>query len=542
MLHKIIFLFIFVSVSLFSASLPTISADQPGSQLIGQTFTQEFCFSNAGTTTGYNPQYEVVTPAGITLNTADFQGVSTVKQQETCHAMHCDMTNNSTGVIVALEENQTFYVLEYPIGSVPPSLPEQCMSAKFDLESTSGGNVQLGTDLHIETRALFALGETAVDDGNYTYGSPKTLTVSPNVLILEKSNNATESEKATGPSYPIKATIKLDISNGETVDDVNLTDTLDPGMHFISLDSDGGCNASAPVLPSTAAPGGTLILYCGAITGTTALERTVVYQYYIDQNDSAGNEVLSPNGTQHKILSNQVESNASYQGNILPTATAESNVTAMSITMQKSSEINDTAPPSGLSQDDLILYTLTIQTSDYYRHQEIIVKDILKDGQTANDPIASEYTIGGTTYAFDAVNVTQCTDAERNASADGSCSLEFNLSQQFLDDGLSDIVEGNTTITIKFQTKVDKNYRVLYNSKPLAMGDRIENSVEVSSVIPGYGTAATDSSSEVNTIQPEEFEKSIYAVDGNTSVTDPYHIHAGNTVTYEISDAGKEFL
>jgi len=528
MFHKIIFIFTVVSVSLFAVAVPSASPTQPGSQLTGENFSQELCIADSGNATGYDPQFEIVTPAGIVLNSADFKGFNLVKHTQSCGSNECNVTNPVTNQVRQIDGNETFYVLEYPIGSFPTTLPEQCVDISFALE-TSGTHVQLGTPLDIKATPIFALGETAVDDGTSIYGTTSTLTVDPNVFILKKSNNAQEAERATGPSYPIEATLHLDIAAGETIDHVVISDMLDPGMHFVSLDADGGCTVSLPA----SSPGGSLLFDCGTLTGVANVDKTIKYTYYIDQNNSGGTSVLPANGA-HKLLTNSAEAVADLNGNPLPAAEANTTVTGKSITMYKSSDFNGSfAPPAGLSPGDPITYTLTMQTSDFFDHEHVVVTDILGDGQhLAANPVVNSYALSsGASGTVEAVNMTQCSTPN---AADGTCEIEFRLSDQLLSDGHSGVIPNGETITIKFETIVDQNYTVINNQEPLAMGDEVTNNVTVQPDIPGVGTGTADGSSVSNVIDSEQFSKTIYAVNGVTPVSVPYEIHPGDTVTYRL--------
>ncbi len=526
---RYLFIFAMFSALVAAAPVPSGSGTQPGSQLVGESFSQSLCFENTGDATGYQPQFEIVTPPGIALTSATFHGSGGVIFTAPCASAQCDVANPSTGVVRTIDGNDTFYVVGYPIGSVVPTLPKACMDLTFSLESTAQGHVQLGTPLDIDVMPLFSLGETPEDDGNYTYGAPFTLTVDPNVFILKKRNDAREGERATGPSWPIRATIDLDVANTETVENVKVVDVLDPAMRFVSLDSAPGCSVVGS-LP-TGGPGGQFELDCGAITGVTGIDKSIVYTYYIDENDSSGNPVLPPDGA-HKILTNTATASMDFNGSALPDVSAESNVTAMSITMYKTSTFDDIAPPPGLTPGDAILYLLEMQTSDYFEHIDVNITDTLGDGQTAQDPLPNEYNLsGGVSGAFDAANMDVCAAKD---PATGACEVVFRLSDQLADDGHSSVIPRGTTIRIGFETTVDQNYTVINGQKPLAMGDAVTNSARVQPDIPGVGPGTPDGSDETNTIKSEVFTKTVYAVNGSTAIASPYDIKPGDTVTYRL--------
>ena len=524
-----IFILAVLTTLVAAAPIPTGSGASPGSQLIGESFSQSLCFENTGDATGYQPQFEIVTPPGIALTSATFHGAGGVIFAAPCASAQCDVANPSTGVVRTIDGNETFYVVGYPIGSVVPSLPKACMDLTFSLESTAQGHVQLGTALDIDVVPLFSLGETPEDDGNYTYGTPLTLTVDPNVFILKKHNDAREGERATGPSWPIHATIDLDVANSETVKNVKIVDVLDPAMRFVSLDSAPGCSVVGS-LP-TSGPGGQFELDCGDVTGGIGIDKSIVYTYYIDENDSSGSSVLPPDGA-HKILTNTATASMDFNGSALPDVSAESNVTAMSITMYKTSTFNDITPPPGLSPGDEILYRLEMQTSDFFEHTDVNVTDILGDGQTAQNPLPNEYNLsGGVSGAFAAANMDICSAKD---PATGACEVVFRLSDQLAADGHSAVLPKGATIRIGFETIVDENYTVINGQKPLAMGDSVTNHASVEPDIPGVGPGTPDGSDETNTIVSETFTKTVYAINGSTAIAPPYNIKPGDTVTYRL--------
>jgi len=414
MLHKILPILVLVTATLFGDSIPTALGDQPGSQLIGETFSQELCFDNTGDATGYEPQFEVVTPAGITLTSATFYTHPTITHSETCMSNECNVTNpliaGQNSPLSPLDANESYYILDFPIGSFPITLPQQCMDLSFKIEN-SGPNVQIGHEETIVVKPLFVHGETAVDDGNFTYGSNHDLKVIPNVYTIEKENNANEGERATGSSHPIRATIKVDVADGETVENLHVVDTLSGGMQFVSLDPIVGCTDSAPGLPSTSVPGGTLDITCDDnVTGILGTDIIITYEYYIPKNDNQNASIIGPVG-EWQTLTNLAQANADFNSTALLPIDANSSVTAKSFVIHKSSSIEVDTAPSGFGPGDIIKYTLHIETSDYYTHDKIYIDDVLGDGQHFDKNVSyiPQYSInGGAFLSFDPANYWDC--------------------------------------------------------------------------------------------------------------------------------------
>ena len=67
-----------------SATVPSGTLDQ----FIGESFTipststapisDQVCFDNTGNATGYQPAFELITPAGVTFNSATYLGLSLI--------------------------------------------------------------------------------------------------------------------------------------------------------------------------------------------------------------------------------------------------------------------------------------------------------------------------------------------------------------------------------------------------------------------------------------------------------------------------------
>ncbi len=533
MLHKILPILALLTATLFGDSIPRASGDQPGTQLIGEEFSQQLCFENDGNATGYEPQFELVTPAGIKLTAATFYGNPTISHQETCTAAECNVTNPLIGqqnpLFSPIDGNESYYVLDFPIGSFSTEWPKQCMDLTFALEN-SGDHVQVGNPLDIKTVAVFSLGETPVDDGNYAYGLEHDLTVIPNVYTIEKGNSATEGERATGSKYPITATIIVDIAKDENVTNLQVVDDLDGGMQFIGIISNAGCTETQ--LPLTTSPGGTLELDCGAQTGVLGPDLTITYTYYIPEVDDNNDSILGDN-CQWNPLINLAHATADHDFNntvvSLPQIDANSTVTAKAITMHKTSRISQDAPPAGFGPGDQVEYILTMDISGFATQSDIVISDTIGDGQEFNITAPTDYNLStGIAGAFNSNNINVVYD-----SATGTSLIEFNLSNQLIEDGHSPTVDANTTITVKFITTIDDFYKVINNGGHIAMGDVVENSVLLDTTMNGR-TCPTEPSHTSNTVATEQMTKTIYAVNGDTNVSAPYLIHPGDTVTYRL--------
>ncbi|MCK5787971.1 MAG: isopeptide-forming domain-containing fimbrial protein, partial [Chlamydiia bacterium] len=542
MLHKILPILVLITATLFGDPIPTASVnDQPGTQLVGETFSQELCFDNTGNQTGFEPQFEVVTPPGITITGASFYGSSTLIHSETCATDDCNVTNphipTNYSPVSPLDANQSFYVLDYPVGSFTTELPKLCMDVDFAIDNV-GSNITLGVEENISVSPIFVHGDTA-SGGTPIYGSSFDVMVIPNVYTIEKDNSSPEGERATGPSHPITVTLLIDIAHNETVDNLIVTDVLSGGMQFVSVTNAGVCTATTT--PSTSTPGGNLIFDCGSYTGALNNDITITYEYYIPEFDDTNTSIIGMPGGDWQTLTNEVKLNgdSNTTGQSLPEVDDNSTVIAKAMVIQKYSSLYQDNNFSGFGPGDIVQYTLHMETSDYYRHDNINLSDLLGDGQhfiDNNSTYIPKYSVtdnNGTginlSGNFNASNYSECNVPD---PVDGSCLITFDLSTQIS----NPVLTGPATINITFYAKIDESYKKLYGGKALAMGDIVDNRVTVYNDINGTG-GRPDSSYTYNQINESKLVKSVYKVNGSDyNTSDPLvePIKPGDEVTYRL--------
>ena len=275
-----------------------------GTVLTNEPYTAQACFDNlSDTDTGYQPKYQMVVPGGSSLTSAQYLSFNLALQTVgTCNvAGGCPtgFVNPATGATVPLQFGETLVIVGGSSGSFAPAQPPACVDLAFNLGDATVA--PLNVTRNITITPFFAFGADPLDNPQSDppiVGSPATLGVTPSVIRLTKAIAAPESETATGPNYPRTFTLTLNVANGQTVTNVDLTDALPGTLQYVAgsavVTGCGGAVSSIST-PSGSVPGGTLTRRCATVTGTTAGGDVVLtFQAFVPQNDVGGSPVVTP--------------------------------------------------------------------------------------------------------------------------------------------------------------------------------------------------------------------------------------------------------
>jgi hypothetical protein len=272
-------------------------------------------------------------------------------------------------------------VITLPFGSFVPAQPPATVTVNANLSNYA----DLGVALPIQAQGGFMFGADPLNNpvtDPPIVGSSVSTNVTPTLLTLSKSYNGPEDETATGPNFPRRYTVTAQIAPGQSMTAFNLTDVLPDNMQFVSLVSTNPGGASC-TLPSTSTPGGTLSCnFSGSVSGTV----TMTFEYYIPLRDSTNASVIDPitgatscnnasaGGTWATPLDPR-DSGGTFTQN---PAGCEHTLTDKSIAIQKSvSVVGGGIPKPGA----VLEYTLNFQVSDFFAFTNVIVTDVISDGQ-----------------------------------------------------------------------------------------------------------------------------------------------------------------
>ncbi len=567
------------------APTPATSVNLPVESFLGQDFTFAVTFSNS-VDPGYGPFIDLIFPVtgvdgagaaaddGLDFLSATAYGVSLTAASLTFPGSGCV---NHPYAVTALgapvqvcggTPGDKLVVLLLPFGSFVPAQPAVDVSVTARLS----GLADLGTPLTVRARGGFQFG---MDPLNNPATDPSVLsgfvsdTVRPTLLTLTKTYLGPEDETATGPNFPRRYSLAVDVANGQTITSLSLQDVIPNNMQYV------GVVSSSPSVtcsePSLVLPGGTLDCdFTSPVTGTTAAaDSTLTFEFYIPQFDAASGVVIDPVDGDDVISIDDVRADGMWTptdvrdpaGPVVSDLTANDHtLTDKSIAIQKGvSLLIDTGGP-GPTPGDTLAYTLDFQVSDYFTFGDLLVTDVFSDGQRLDPGYTPTLNVSDRSGAFGGtftpggdltIDLSEIGN-DPNPATDGSTRLVFDVSAAMVNLGAADgILQGGRAVApdaggaigaLTFQTVIQDAFSDTYPSgdQSVDQGDVLDNGVLIAGTVrdnadPVSVTGAEDDDSGASIIIARgEVDKTVYAVRGSTSFSIPIQVSVGDTLTYRI--------
>jgi fimbrial isopeptide formation D2 family protein/uncharacterized repeat protein (TIGR01451 family) len=552
---------------LYSGSpIPAAIIDLPPESMINESFQFAVEFDNASTTAsdvGYAPYVDLSVPDGIDLTGASYLG-SPVNLVEVgvfdaggnlVDAGGSAVLHPMTGLAVTGTPGELLYVLEMPFGSFVPDQPNATIDIDAVLNTADGAMV--GTAMDISATAGFALGCTPLDDPGTDppiMGTTNTAAITPTVINLIKSSNAAETETATGPNFPVKYSLTIDIANGETITNLDIRDVLPNSFVYsggVSVMVGAGVSVAGQNVtdePVTGAPqnapNNDFLIEFTSVTGTLAEDDLVLmYTIYVDEFDADGNPVIDPASGDDVMLNNDAMVSGDHSSGPVSDDDMDTDfvLEARSLAVQKGYTIQTDVGGAGPTPGDVIEYTIDVQVSDFFSFSNLVLDDNFSDGQLFDATFVPTFSIAEngvtTSGAFAAANYT----VTQNSPGDGSTDVFFDISAEDLDgivngDLFADsTVTSGTTVTVVFRTVIQESFTDTFPSgdSSVDIGDVLTNDVTVSGLLPS-GQSEDDTSGTSFAVQGPSIAKEVYAIDGNLLLADD-DLVAGHTITYRIT-------
>lgn len=588
------------ALSAFAQAVPqvTVSAlDQ--SVLIGTPITFTVAFDNASPSqTGYGPFIDVILPAtgadgagpalddGITFVSATYLGqpvtATTITFNASGQATH-PYAVDATGapLILTGTPGDQLVVLQLPFGSFTPDQPPAAVVVTASLSSLADA----GFALPIRARGGFQYGNDALANpatdpsivGTFPAAGVAP-SVEPTVMRLTKTYIGPEDETATGPNFPRRYRIAVDIAEGQTVTVLDVTDALPSNLQFLAVTAAsaiGSPPVTAVATPSTTTPGGTLTRRFASVTGTSGAEDAILeFSFYVPRVDAASAVIIPADTGDDAVSENQAAAQGSWvpidtrdtQGPVSAAGTGgvpEHTLAPRSLAIQKGVTIAVDTGAAGPSPGDTLEYTLDVQVSDYFAFQNLVVTDVLTDGQR-HDGTSPRLSViahagGSADAAMDAANFSFVVDTV----VTGETTATFSVSQELIARGAGGRLVGGcvpaagtggpapscavfngggTTLRITYRAIIQDEFTNTFPSGDPSVdhGDVLENDVTVSADVLSVADASTptgfdeqDGSSAGVQILTGTLTKSIYAINGDTNFGTP-RLGPGDTVTYRL--------
>ena len=335
---------------------PNVALDLPADVPIGQEFAFTATFSNTGAPgeTGYGPFVDLLIPTngadgvggatsganridGLTVTGAKYLGADVTLTElvfpddgggagTVFHPYAVDAAGDPLEVTGTAGD--TLIVLQLPFGSFAPEQPE----AVIELTASVSGETDLGEALTVRARGGFQYGadplENPASDPSIVSDSQTDATawtnaaaVTPSLMTLAKVYDGPEDETATGPNHPRTYTLTVDVADGQTITDLDVTDLLPGNLQFnrvVSVAGAGGTALAHTVaeVPPTTHPtsGGRVRVNVGSVTGGPGADDvTVVIEFHVPEFDADGDRIVPLSGEDDGPPS-VIENNASALG------------------------------------------------------------------------------------------------------------------------------------------------------------------------------------------------------------------------------------
>ncbi|MFM8435706.1 MAG: hypothetical protein ACKOBP_10275, partial [Planctomycetia bacterium] len=589
------------------AAVPTVAfANATADPFIGEQANFTLRFDNAGTAStdvGYAPYVDLFMPVtgkdGVAPGTSpatEYDGVDFVSATylgRPLKSTAVELNASATGVphpfakdasgnprmlrladFPGAKAGDKVYVLELPLGSYTPSQPP----VDIAVTTTVSDLADVNAPLPIIARGGFCYGSDPLDNPSADppiLGAAATQSITPTLYRVTKENLAPENETATGPNFKQQYRVKVDVAPGQTLTNLRLTDVLPGTLQFVGASITGGGTVTDEATPSTTAPGGTLRRLLSSVTGTTGAEDAVMdIEYFVPHRSAAGTEVLNPaTGDDVSIVNSATASDASWTpldprdrgagAGALPLSAVTASAApliAKSIATQKT--VSGTAIPGST-----LTYTINFQVSDFFAFNNLILTDLLGDGQTyvpgsATLAVTDTHTVADTTSGpFAGANLTV---TPNKAGQNGRDELVFRISQELktrsfssggrLVGGLVPAAGGAvpgatdfgaTSGTITFQARVQDTYdgTVPSGNKQLVPEDLLDNRATISGSILSNSNLTTNIGSESDDtyastrVPATSFTKTVYAKNGDATgqpLPATTLVSVGDAITYRI--------
>ncbi|MEM7053203.1 MAG: isopeptide-forming domain-containing fimbrial protein [Pseudomonadota bacterium] len=392
------------------------------------------------------------------------------------------MDDPNIGQSVTGTSGSSLIILNYPVGSVVtggPDLPiEICL--------TIAPSADVGVPLPIDITPVYEFGDTATGDNGPIIAPVVNQNVTPTVLLFDKEDNAPESERPPGTSWPYDYTLTVDIANTATINPLTISDTLPADFQFNgTLNIVGGVGCAATQTPSTVTPGGVLEVTCtGNTVGTTsASDVTVTYSGSII--DTLDETVCT---TEDQV--NAASAEGTYvppSGPVqpLPAILDSTTVVAKHVAVQKGVSPNLVSPSAALT------YTLNFQVTDFGDADALVVTDTIPDGIDFVSHGSLTVNGGGAIAIAPSVNV----------NGDFTTTVIYDIA------AAAGMLTAGSAITLTYNAELRQDYQD--TGEPILSSDSLNNTVVADYDLAQGASGCSDGSGATVDIIPVNINKQI---------------------------------
>jgi len=394
---------------------PVAKFVNPPSEIsIGEDFAVTLTFENAGAV-GYGPYIDLFVPAvgidatassgpcdGITFLSAEAHFASPMNYSLQTAALPHEILGPPSCTSIG-GTNITVHPYAAALATIPGAIPAGYELAVIELPFSSyfaaQGPITVTVQLHLSDHADAGVPLTIFARGGFRYGTSQQppvvqgalvqTDITPNVFTVSKSCvlqsgvPCPEDETATGPSFPFQYVITADVDTGLTVNELTLSDCLDGNLQFRSVVSVSEPGSVVQV-PSTDTPGGCIeVVFPDPILGVPGPEATVVIEVYVPEFHADGSAILDAKCAFQEGLN--VAKAKGWWTPIDPRDLSQDNSlisSAEHVIIKKCLALQKSVTPAVAIPGNVLEYTANFQVSDFFTLGNMVLTDLLSDGQT----------------------------------------------------------------------------------------------------------------------------------------------------------------
>ena len=534
-----------------------MSFNNPADVFINESFNFQMVFKNLGDATGFQPYIQLIAPDELTHFTVSYSNRKIVPIK--VGVFNESTYDNTTGLYTLRDPftkkevhgpaNNTFYILQYPLGSFTVDAPDAVLNI------TSGiGVLEIGKLLNFTVTPVFRYGNSPIDDPvNYPpiYGETVTGWVNPVVVKIDKSSSLNEHETATGSNFPFSYFVNINIANGVKIENITITDVIPSDVMYLGspvlYDSKGRVIDSGLYTieePAGNKTGGKLILKLKEAVGdlsTTSI--TLKYKAYAPEFDNSTGDnitIINSETGEGVAAASTVDMNYTYVNDTYNASNSYS-IYLKSLATQKYSEIlTGSGQLHPIVPHNLIVYKIDFEISDYFAFDDLVVYDKFDTHKVGSaQKFLSEYepvlSIYGKTYELNEsyYSVVSLGDIDE--------SVTFYISKFLKDNNISTSLKGgyytNRSInqgamvgSLNFVAKVIIHYS---NGSSVVSNDLVINHIKTSATVLNTFNTVSDNSYTQLRVPSVTLKKDIIAVDGEIiNDTDFYKVYPGQNITF----------
>ena len=565
----------------------SVTISGPATAALGSAFAITLTFDNtadgdAGSNVGYAPYIDLYLPTsgrdggsandGILFSSATYLGApvqSTIITFDATGSATHPFARDSSGNLrtVSGTPGDTLVIFTQPFGSFTPEQTPANILVNLTLSPLADYDLAHAADqLTITAQGGFALGRDPLDnptvDSPVLQTPPVSFVITPSVLTLTKVSSAPEGETVTGPNFERSYTISLDLAVGQTFTQANIQDLLPRNIVYLgsTVVTGSGTLLDQPGIGVAVDPANNRLLYdFGTLVGVAGPDAQIVVRFYVAdvQGGIGGDDVIDPATGAPTVTSNDVRATGNFVPldprdpitPIIEDVTAVDNIIInRSIAVQKSSSLIDNNSP-GLSAGDVVIYTLNVQLSDYFTLGDIVLSDLLSDGQRVDTSFLPVFSVSergaqSGVLAFNGLSVvanefTGGTFSTAYNPVSGTTAISVALSNELIARGLlggdgilaggrtqpGDTVAGtqSTTLTVTFRAVVQPQF--VAGGGGVGQGDTLSDTAGVTGTVrdnatlaPTGGTPADDSKVDLVIPAGQVSGKAVLAINGEPPV------------------------